>query len=100
VDEVTSPGRLGRALGLLYLTMCIIALAVMLAHSIPEDRRTAARLRVLRLCALVTSRLARRAGVASMGRELATGEQSYHVPYGLARLADQLGRAYRSEAAS
>lgn len=100
MDDPSPSGRLGRALGLLYLTMCIIALAVMLAHSIPEDKRTAARLRALRLCALVTSRLARRAGVASMGRELATGEQSYSVPYGLARLADQLGRVYKREAAS
>jgi hypothetical protein len=97
MDDTAS--RAARWLGVLYLALCILAVAALLAHSIPEDRRRTARLWLLRLSARATSGLARRAGVASMGRELATGHADYATPYSLARVADQLGRAYKREAA-
>jgi hypothetical protein len=91
---VDNSDRIGRLLGRLYLTLCIVFLAATLIHSLPDHQRQAAKLRLLRLCALATTRLARRTGAASMGRELATGEQLYHVPYRLSVLRDRLAAAY------
>lgn len=100
MDDPQEGDRLGRILARVYLALCILALCAMLIHSIPDHRRQAARLRLLRLSARVTSGLARRTGVASMDRELATGEQLYGVPYRLALAALRIGDAYRREAAS
>jgi len=92
-------GRAGRVLGVLYLALCILAVLALLIHSVPEDRRRTARLALLRLSARATSGLARRAGVASMGRELATGHQDYATPYSLATWSARLAAAYKREAA-
>lgn len=76
-------------LRLAYLALCLAYLAGAGWTMLPDHRKTEWRLRLLRSCTLVTSRLARRTGDASMGRELATGEQLYGLPYrlSLARLA-------------
>jgi hypothetical protein len=92
LDE--GPDRVARALARLYLILCVVFLAAMVIHLIPEHRRQMARLRLLRLCGLVTSQLARRTGVASMGRELATGEQAYGLPYRLSLWRLAFDRAY------
>jgi len=94
----TDPDPAARTLARIYLALCILALAVMLIHSIPAHHRQRMALRLLRSSRLVTSRLARRAGVASMGRELATGEQLYGLPYLLARWAERLAAAYNRQA--
>lgn len=77
-----------------YLLLCAAYLIWAMWHLIPEHRRQIMRLRLLRSSAQGMSRLARLTGAASMGRELATGEQLYGVPYrlSLARLAAE--RAY------
>jgi hypothetical protein len=89
--------RLARILARIYLALCILALAAMLIRSIPEHRMQTVRLWQLRSSARAMRALGRRAGVASMGRELATGEQLYGLPYWLARQADRLGAAYDRE---
>ena len=89
--------RIARLLARLYLALCILALAAMLIRSIPEHQRQTVRLWQLRLSARVMRGLGRRAGVASMGRELATGEQLYGLPYWLACQADRLAAAYDRE---
>jgi hypothetical protein len=88
------PDPVARLLARLYLILCVVFLAAMVIHLIPEHRRQMARLRLLRLCGLVTSRLARHTGVASMGRELATGERSYGLPYRLSLWRLAFERAY------
>jgi hypothetical protein len=87
--------QLQRRLKVAYLVLCLAYMAWALwAVMVPEHRRTECRLRLLRSSSLVTSRLARRAGAASMGRELATGEQVYGVPYRLSVCRLALERAY------
>jgi len=93
----TEHDRLARVLARCYLALCILALAALLIHSIPEHRRQMVRLWQLRSSARVMRGLGRRAGVASMGRELATGDQLYSLPYWLARQADRLAAAYDRE---
>jgi hypothetical protein len=97
-DVETDPDPAARTLARIYLALCILALAAMLIHSIPAHHRQRMALRLLRSSRLATSRLARRAGVASMGRELATGEQLYGLPYLLARWAERLAAAYNRQA--
>jgi hypothetical protein len=63
-----------------YLVLCLIYLAALLAAMTPEHKRREWKLRSIAWSARVTSRLARRAGVASIAREAATGEQRYELP--------------------
>ena len=92
MDE--GPDRLSRALGRLYLILCIAFLAATVIHLVPEHRRQMAKLRLLRSCGLVMSRLARRTAETSMAYELATGEQFYDLPYLLAVWRLAVDRAY------
>lgn len=92
-----TPGRIDRLLGRLYLILCLALLLITLIHLLPPDRRQTARLRLLRLCGRVTSRLALRTGAASMDRELATGHQDYAVPYWLSTARDAINDAYRRQ---
>ena len=94
MGEGDGPDRLSRALGRLYLILCIAFLAATVIHLIPEHRRQMARLRLLRLCGQATSRLARRTAATSMAYELATGEQIYDLPYLLSLWRLALDRAY------
>ena len=87
-------GAAERRLRLLYLTLCLGYLAWGLWLMVPEHRRVSLRLRLLRSSARVTNRIARHAGAASMGRELATGEQRYEVPLRLSLWRARLERAY------
>lgn len=86
--------ELARRLRIAYLVLCLAGAAWALWQTIPEHRRTEWRLKLLRSCALATSRLARRTGEASMGAELQTGAQLYGVPYGLSRARLALEHAY------
>jgi hypothetical protein len=88
-DEATP-----RLLASLYLLLSLAYLVWMLWLMVPEHRKTALRMRLLRSSSLVTSRLARHAAARSMSRELDTGLQQYEVPYWLARRVLDLEAAY------
>lgn len=90
MDKTTS--RLRAA----YLTLCILYLLWMAVLMVPEHRRQAWKLRLLRSCSRATSRLARRAGAASMGAELDGGGEAYGVPLLLSLCRERLDRAYNS----
>ena len=62
--------------------------------SIPEHRRQLLRLGALRRARVVSWRVARVMGHQAMASELAGNGENYHLPYQLARLADEAGRAY------
>lgn len=82
-------------LRLIYLALCVMYMGwAVWALMMPEHKRTELRLRTLRWSARGMSRLALRTGAASMGRELATGEQMYGLPYRLSLARDALSRAY------
>ena len=89
MDKTTS--RLRAA----YLTLCILYLLWMAVLMVPEHRRQAWTLWLLRSCSRATSRLARRAGAASMGAELDGGGEAYGLPFGLAALSVAADRAYQ-----
>lgn len=86
---------LARRLRTAYLALALVYLAaVMWTVLVPPHRRTELRLRLYRSSGRVMSRLARRTGAASMGHELATGQQEYGLPYRLSLARDALARAY------
>ena len=61
---------------------------------IPAHRRQLARMGALQLLRQAAGSAARRAGAASMGAELVSGQQNYALPYTLSLAREQLGRAY------
>jgi len=61
---------------------------------IPAHRRQLARMQLLQLARQLAGNAARRAGAASMGAELTSGQQNYALPYTLSLAREQLGRAY------
>jgi hypothetical protein len=83
-----------RLLASLYLLLSLAYLVWMLWLMVPDHRKTALRMRLLRSSSRVTSRLARHAADRSMSRELATGLEQYEVPYWLARRVLDLDAAY------
>jgi hypothetical protein len=85
-------GQLRRLLGLLYLTLCVVYLMWGLWETLPEHKRTALCIRLLRSLHQVTSLLARRAGAASLAREAATGSEQYQVPLWLSQRRDDIQR--------
>jgi hypothetical protein len=83
------------SLNAVYLVLCLMYMAWVMWHLLlPEHRRQAARLRLLRSCARAMSGLARRAGAASLSREAATGVADYSVPYHLSLARLRFERAY------
>jgi hypothetical protein len=61
---------------------------------IPEHRRQLWRMGLLSRLHRWTAVAARRTAVASMGAELASGQENYTVPYSLSLLRDRLTVAY------
>jgi hypothetical protein len=91
----SAPSPAERRLRLAYLILCLAYMGWALwAVMVPEHKRTECRLRLLRSCGLVMSRLALRTGEASMQAELDTGVQAYGVPYRLSVCRVALERAY------
>lgn len=100
-ESTTTRSRVSRVAGTVYLALCLMYLAVMVWDSMPEHRRQELRLRLLQWCARVMSRLARRAGAASLRHEALTGVADYAVPYRLSLARQHLERAYdRARAAT
>ncbi len=83
-----------RGLASLYLLLSLAYLLWMLWLMVPEHRKTALHMRLLRSSSQVTSRLARHAAARSMERELVTGLEQYEMSYWLARRALDLDAAY------
>lgn len=86
--------KTSRTLSRLYLILCVCYVMWAAWNLTPEHQRTEWRLRLLRSCALATSRAARHTAAGSMRRELATGDQLYSVPLWLALCRAALDRAY------
>jgi hypothetical protein len=61
---------------------------------IPAHRRQLWRMGLLSRMSRWTDWAARRTGAASMGAELASGQENYVVPYGLSLLRDRAAAAY------
>jgi hypothetical protein len=61
---------------------------------VPLHRRQLWRMGALEMLRQLAGNAARRAGAASMGAELVSGEQNYALPYTLSLAREQLGRAY------
>jgi hypothetical protein len=61
---------------------------------IPQHRRQQWRMRALLTLGRWTGSAARRTGAASMRAELATGQENYVLPYGLALAREQLTVMY------
>jgi hypothetical protein len=79
----------------LYALCSLIYIVWMLwAVMVPDHQKTAMRLRLLRSCELVTRRLARLTGAASVSHEARTGQQSYALPYGLSVAGDLFRELY------
>jgi hypothetical protein len=76
------------------LLSLIYILWVMWAMMVPEHQKTAMRLRLLRSCARVTSRLARRTAALSVRHEVRTGQQAYGLPYALSLARDEFRDMY------
>lgn len=74
----------------LLATFLLLFLAWMMWHLMLRPSWPSLRVRLLRLCIPVTSRLARRTAVLSMGRELRTGVEDYRVPYWLSVKRDEM----------
>jgi hypothetical protein len=87
-DSVTARLKLIEAALALGLTMwCLWTM-------IPEHRRQLLKMGLAKRAERVMEGAARRAGAASMGAELATGEQNYVLPYGLALARERLAALY------
>jgi len=80
---------IGALLGLIYLLWAMWTLMV------PEPTRREWRLRTVLSCALVTSRLGRRAAEGCIIREVSTGQANYELPYALMRASDWFTEKYR-----
>jgi hypothetical protein len=90
-DDSTLANRLRLA----YLVLALAYMGwAMWSLMVPAHRQAELRMKLLRSSAQAMSRLARRAGVASMHRELTTGAEQYGVPYRLALARIALDRAY------
>lgn len=61
---------------------------------IPEHRRQLLKMAMVARAERVTGAAARRAGAASMGAELVTGQQNYSLAYALSLARDDLSRIY------
>jgi hypothetical protein len=83
-----------RVIGAVYAMVCLVYMVWGMWTLLPEHRRTAIKLRLLRSCAQGTTTLARRTGAASIDREARTGVQLYAVPYRLSLARDRLLAAY------
>lgn len=96
MNAQTSPqqDQARRALMIAYLAGELGYLAWIIWATLPEHRKRAILMRVTHRARLMTRAAARRAGVASMRAELATGQRSYAAPMILARLGAALDRAY------
>ena len=88
-EQDTNEERLRMLLNLAYLGAAAWLM-------MPEHQRQLLVMRVTMTARAAATALARRAGVASMANELATGRQVYTLPYLLSRARDRLGRAYEA----
>jgi hypothetical protein len=61
---------------------------------VPEHRRQLLKMSMAARAERVTRAAARRAGAASMGAELVTGQQNYSLPYALSLLREHLVTVY------
>lgn len=86
-----------RAAARIKLIEALLALGIsawMLWTMVPEHRRQLLKMGLAQKAERITGSAARRAGAASMGAELATGQQNYTLPYGLSLVRDKLTAAY------
>lgn len=87
-DPITRRLKLIEALMALALTLwCLWSM-------VPEHRRQLLKMSIAARAERVTGAAARRAGAASMGAELATGQQNYSLAYALSLARDDLAKVY------
>jgi hypothetical protein len=95
VEDSPPTDRLSRALARAYLVLCLTYMVwAVWTMVLPEHKRTAMKLGLLRWSALVMNRLARRTGAASIRQEALTGHSDYRLTYRLSLTRDQLMTAY------
>ena len=78
------------------LVFAVLTLLLFMWLSRPDSLRTA-RMRVAAASNRVLSSMSRRAGLTSMGIELAAGTEQYHLPYLLSTMRDKAQAAYDRE---
>ena len=95
MQEQEDHDRLTRTLGRAYLILCLMYMGWIMWHLLlPDHKRLAMRLWLLRSCARVMSGLAHRTGAASLRQEALTGAEDYWLPYRLSLVRQAAERAY------
>jgi hypothetical protein len=89
-----SDDRLAQRIKLLEAATGLSLTAWCLWMMVPQHRRQLWTMSLLSRLNRWTDLAARRTGAASMGAELASGQENYAVPYGLSLLRDRLAAAY------
>lgn len=98
-DSSTTPAEAAKAEAAkqaVILAFTVIAVLVVMAVQDPDFLRTQ-RMRLAAASRRLLTSLARQAGHTSMGIELQTGSEQYHLPLLLSRLRDRASKAYDRE---